>query len=77
MKKSFCDYCGKELTEGSRCPDVWEFRAKPHMLAKHSDTPSLGAQLRLQVGTKEVDVCRYCVLDLIASEDDRARPSDS
>ena len=63
MKKTFCDFCGNEVTTGN---DGWHLEAK-----RKGNNGSI--EVTVECNDYAKDYCKYCVIDTINTLDDRAR----
>lgn len=62
MKKAYCDKCGVEITSQNVFKDI------------KTEVAGVTFAMRMENAVPiEYDVCKYCVIDSVASQDDRPR----
>jgi hypothetical protein len=76
MQKTFCDQCGDEITDATKCTGGYERNWR-----LGTEIQRNGVKLRVEIltaknGTANAgDFCKYCVIEAINALDDRPRPA--
>lgn len=66
MKRNFCDVCNAQINDDNRFDE-----SKDYYATKKADS-TISAMPRLRVDVAQpFDVCKYCVVDIIARIDER------
>jgi len=70
MKRTFCDNCGKEITESTKINTTTLDRSVLEVRFVHK----VYWNTKVLQGEAVVDICKYCLIDSVNLTDDRAQP---
>ena len=75
MIKTYCDICGDEITN-QNIIGVDNFGTHIQ-IPKSKETLKILLKIVVKTNTtvKEIDCCRYCLIDVVKKMDDRIRPA--
>lgn len=75
MIKHFCDYCEREIEKGTY-GNTYEVKFRALMNTTLEANITLSTIVKGGIRDPSYEICKYCLVDLVNSLDDRPKPEN-